>query len=92
MGEHDWGRSLGGAYLVCYYRSARCSGICCYYDAAIEEAADDCGSGTCGFGERDALGVEGEVAVVVAEVEARHCESSDSLIRGVRGVYGGRDG
>ena len=41
-------------------------------DAAIVDAADDGGAGGGGFGERDALGVEGEVPVVVAEVEARH--------------------
>jgi len=41
-------------------------------DSAIVEAADNGGSGGGRFGERDSTGVEGEIPVVVAEVEARH--------------------
>jgi hypothetical protein len=60
------------AHLVCYYGTGSGSGICGNDDTAIVEAADDGGTGGCGLGERDALGVEGEVPVVVAEVEAGH--------------------
>ena len=58
--------------LVCYYGTARRACVGRNDDAAIVDAADDCGTGGGGFGERDAFGVQGEVSVVVAEVEARH--------------------
>lgn len=52
-------------YLVCYYGTAGCASVGGDDDAAIVEGADDGCSGRCGFGERHAFGVEGEVAVVV---------------------------
>ena len=41
-------------------------------DAGGVDAADDGGAGAGGAGQGDAAGVKGEVAGVVAEVEARH--------------------
>lgn len=60
------------AHLVSYYGAAGGSGVCCDDNAAIVETADDGGTGGCGLGEWDALCVESAVAVVIAEVEARH--------------------
>ena len=73
----DWGEGNEGRYLVSYYGSGGGSCVGCYYDAADEDAADDCGAGACGFGEGDAAGVEGGVAVVVGEVEAGHGDGGD---------------
>lgn len=50
--------------------------------AIIQSTNDGCTCG-CGLWERDAFGVEGEVAVVVGEVEARH-------VAGVRVTRGDR--
>lgn len=50
--------------------------------ASIVEAAHDSCACRCGFGERDAAGVQGEVAVVVAKIEAGHRGSCDHSIRG----------
>lgn len=43
-----------------------------YNNTAVEDTPYDCGTGAGGLGQRDALGVEGRIAVVVGEVEARH--------------------
>lgn len=61
-------------HLVRYYRPARRSSVCGNDHAAIEEAANDGGTGGGGFGQGNALGVEGEIPVVVAKVEAGHCD------------------
>ena len=64
---------MRGPCLVSYYRSA--GGSCVGGDdhAAVVETSDDGGSRRGGFGERDTLGVQRKIAVVVAEVEAGHC-------------------
>ena len=59
-------------YLVCYYGPAGRACVCSNYHAAVEETANNGGSGARGLGQRDALGVEGRIAVVVGEVEAAH--------------------
>lgn len=59
-------------YLVCDYGTAGSTGVGSNDNTSIVESADDGGTGGCGLRERDASGVEGEVAVVVGEVEARH--------------------
>ena len=56
---------FGSRYLVSDYWSAGCSCVCCYDDAAVVYASHNGSSGAYGFGERDTLGVESEVAVVV---------------------------
>lgn len=61
-----------GAHLVGYDGPGCSSGVCGDDNAAIVQTADDGCSGRCSFGERHALRVEGEVSVVIAEVEARH--------------------
>ncbi len=53
------------AVLVRNYGPGGSSRICCDDNTAIVEAADDGCAGAGGFGERDAAGVEGDVAVVV---------------------------
>ena len=53
------------AYLVCDYGTARGTSIGSNDNTSIVESADDGGTGGCGLGERNASGVEGEVAVVV---------------------------
>lgn len=53
------------AYLVCDYGTAGSTSIGSNDNTAIVESADDGGTGGCGLGERNASGVEGEVAVVV---------------------------
>lgn len=63
------------ADFVCYYGPTCCACVGCDDDAAIVDAADDCGAGGGGFGEGNAFGVQGEVSVVVGEVEARHSAS-----------------
>jgi hypothetical protein len=71
--RHPYGEAaVGPAYLVCYYGSAGGSGVCCDDHTSVEETAHDGRSGAGGLWERDALGVEGGIAVVVAEVEAWH--------------------
>lgn len=60
------------AHLVSYDGATRRSGICGDDDTSIVESADDGGTSGCGLGERNASGVESDVSVVVAEVEARH--------------------
>jgi hypothetical protein len=60
------------AHLVCYNGPARCSCVCGNNNSTVEETAHDSGAGTCGLGERDALGVKCGIAVVEAEVEATH--------------------
>jgi hypothetical protein len=62
----------GMAHLVCYYRTAGGPCICCNHHAAVEQAAHDGGSCACRLGQRDTLGMEGRIAVVVREVEAAH--------------------
>ena len=52
-------------YLVCDYGTAGSTSIGSNDNTAIVESADDGGTGGCGRGERNASGVEGEVAVVV---------------------------
>lgn len=64
--------AAAAAYLVSDYGPAGCSGICCNDNAAVEETADNGGSGAGGLGEGHTLGVEGGIAVVVGEVEAGH--------------------
>ena len=59
-------------YLVGYDRPRGSACVGGNDDAAIVEAADNGGSGGGRFGERNSASVEGEVPVVVAEVEARH--------------------
>ena len=59
-------------YLISNYRPTRRTRICCNDNTAIVDAADDCCAGGGCFRERNTLGVEGEVSVVVAEVEAGH--------------------
>jgi hypothetical protein len=49
-----------------------------HYYAAIENAADNGRSRAGGFGQRDAAGVEGRIAVVVGEVETRHLHAVTS--------------
>lgn len=76
---------VGAAYLVCYYGTAGGSGICCNDNTAIEETADNGGSRACGLGERHALGVKGDIAVVVGEVEAAHvCGDGGWYLENVR--------
>ena len=53
------------AYLVCYYGPGSRASVGGDDDTAVEYAADDGGAGAGCFGERDALGMEGGVAVVV---------------------------
>ncbi len=55
-------------------------------DAGGVDAADDGGAGAGGAGQGDAAGMEGEVAGVVAEIEARHGESrvKAGALRGMR--------
>ena len=62
-----------------------------YHDASIVKTAYDGCSRACGFGQRYASGVEGRIAVVIAEVEAWHCEgcrllqaASSGRMEGVR--------
>ena len=55
----------GSVYLVCDYGTAGSTSVGSNDNASIVESADDGGTGGCGLGERDASGVEGEVAVVV---------------------------
>lgn len=62
----------GDACLVCYYRAACCAGVCCNHHAAVEETSHNGRSGARRLGEGYTLGVEGCIAVVVGEVEARH--------------------
>ena len=59
-------------YFVCDYGAGGCARVGGDDDAAVEDAADDGGAGAGGFGEGDAAGVEGGIAIVVGEVEARH--------------------
>lgn len=73
----------GEQYLVCDYGPACGSGVCCNDDAAVEETAHNGGSRACGLWQRDALGVEGRIAVVVGEVEAAH-----GAVVGLFGDYG----
>lgn len=68
------GWERGEAHLVCYYGPGRRSCVGRYDDAAIEYAAHDRRAGAGGFWKRNALGVEGGVAVVVCEVEAAHAD------------------
>jgi hypothetical protein len=70
--ESSSAESGGATCLVCYYRTARGSGICCNDHAAVEQAADNGGSCACRLGQWHTLGVEGRIAVVVGEVEAAH--------------------
>jgi hypothetical protein len=74
-------------HLVCHYGTTGCSCVCCNHHTAIKETAYDRRSGARGFWQRDTLGVERGIAVVVAEVEAAHVEI---ICRGTRGecVYG----
>ena len=58
--------------LVCDNGTGGRSGVSSDNDATVKDTADDGGSGAGGFGQRDAFGMEGSVAVVVGEVEARH--------------------
>lgn len=51
--------------LVCDYGTAGRTCVGGNDNTAIVESTDDGGTGGCGLGERDAFGVEGEVAVVV---------------------------
>jgi hypothetical protein len=59
-------------YLVCYYGTAGGTCVCRNDDAAVEETSDNGGSCAGGVWQRHALGVQGGVAVVVREIEARH--------------------
>ena len=59
-------------YLVSHYGPARRTRVCRNDDAAIEDASHDSSTSGCRFGQRDALSVEGEVSIMVAEVEAGH--------------------
>lgn len=52
-----------------------------YHHAIVIDTADNGRSGAGGLGERHALGVESEVAVVVGEVEARHGGGSCQVAR-----------
>ena len=76
----------GHSYLISHYRPARRARVCRDDDAAIVDTADDCGAGRGSFGEGDTLGVQGEVSVVVAEVEARHSGGCACGIGGVREI------
>ena len=62
----------GRAYLVCYNGTAGSSCVCCDDYAAVEETAHNGRSCAGRLGQRDALGVESRIAVVVGEVEAAH--------------------
>lgn len=58
--------------LIRNYWSTGCSCVCCYYNTAIKDAADNGCACAGSFGQGDTSRVESEVAVVVGEVEARH--------------------
>lgn len=54
----------GSTHLVCYNRPACCSCVCGNNHSTLEETAHDSRAGTCGLGERYALGVKCSIAVV----------------------------
>ena len=58
--------------LVRDYRAAGSTGIRCNDDAAIVETANNGCTSRGGLGERHAACMQGEVSVVVGEVEAWH--------------------
>lgn len=58
--------------LIGNYGPTGRSCVCCYYDTAIKDAADDGCTSAGSFGEGNTSRVESEVAVVVGEVKARH--------------------
>ena len=70
-------------YLVGNYRAAGRASVGSDDNTAIIQSTNDGGTCGCGLWERDAFGVESEVAVVVGEVEARH-------VAGVRSTRGDR--
>lgn len=53
------------AHLVCNDRTRGGSRIGGDHDATVEDATDNCSSGAGGFGQWDAFGMEGGIAVVV---------------------------
>jgi hypothetical protein len=63
---------IAETHLVCDYRPARRSCVCCNHHAAVKQGAHNGGSCAGCLGQRDALCVEGGIAVVVGEVEAGH--------------------
>lgn len=76
-------------HLVSDYGPAGGSGVGRDDNTAIIQAADDGRSRRCGLGQRDAFGVESDVSVVVAEVEARHRGGSAAWCKLLVGVYVG---
>jgi len=60
------------AHLVCHYGTACGSCVCCNHHAAVKETAHNRRAGARGLWQRDTLGVERGIAIVVAEVEAAH--------------------
>lgn len=76
------------SHLVSDYGPAGGSGVGRNDNAAIVQAADDGGSRRCGLGQRDAFGVERDVSVVVAEVEARHRDgAATGCVLSIGGMY-----
>jgi len=71
--------AMGGGWVACLVRyngAACCSCVCSDDYTTIEYTSHNGCTGACRLWERDTLGMEGGIAVVVGEVEASHlvCE------------------
>lgn len=63
--------------------SRRSSVLSTHHNATVEDAADNGCSCAGRLGQRHSPGVQGRIAVVVGEVEARHLEAAVVLLRPV---------
>lgn len=80
VGGHGRGEMV---YLVRYYGSARCAGVCRDDHTAIVDASYDCRAGGCRFGKGMATSTQGGVSRVEAKVEARHRGGGVSFLSAV---------
>lgn len=71
---------LSSTYLVCHYGSRGSSCVRSYDDAAVENAANDGGSGAGGLGQRHSASMESPISLMMTEVEARHDGDAGSSV------------